>query len=269
MNTENAFALIRDQELTEAEVRDVLARYTRPRPRRRIAVIAGAAAALAVGTAVTVLPGGPGERLVEPASAAQRAAAVLAGTPGSIVHVSMAVEQRNPDGSHSSWRTESWQQTTPPYDLRQITTGESGATVETATVGGNRQLYDARSNTVHVAPSDRAPGAMTETATPSPATAEPLREQVLGLLRRGKLTESGRSTVLGRETVSFLWNDGQTRYEYTVEAGTYVPVRWRFSPADAGTETTVTFDTYEILSADQAPLDLTRHHPDATVRDQQ
>ena len=112
MNTENAFALVRDQELTDPEVQAVLARYSRRRPRRRAAlraaVVAGTAAAVAVG-ALAALPGDPGERLVEPASAAQRAAAALAATPGSIVHVEMVVDQRNPDGSRTSWRTQSWQ----------------------------------------------------------------------------------------------------------------------------------------------------------------
>ena len=240
-------------------------RRSRKRVVLRVAVVAGAAAALAVG-AFTALPGDPGGRLVEPASAAQRAAAALAATTGSIVHIDTVVDQRNPDGSRTSWRTESWQQTAPPYELRQIVTGGNGEPVESATVGGNHQLYDPKSNTVHVTPSGRATGTMPGSATPPPATSEPFREQVLDLLRSGKLTRSGRSTVGGRETVSLTWNDGQTRYEYTVEAGTYDPVRWRFSPTDANTETTITFKTYEILPADQTPLDLTRHHPDATVQ---
>jgi hypothetical protein len=263
MNTENAFALVRDLALTEEEVRAVVARYSRPRRQRivlRFAVVAGAAAALAVG-ALTALPGDPGQRLVEPASAAQRAAAALAAAPGSVVHVDLAVDQRNPDGSRTSWRAESWQQTAPPYELRQIATGADGEPVETATVGGKQQLYDRATNTVRIG----AVGAVPEGATPQPATAEPFRTQVTELLRTGKLTRSGRATVAGRELVSFVWNDGQTRYEYTVEARSYIPVRWRFSTS-GGTETTVTFDTYEILPADETPLDLTHHHPDASVQ---
>jgi hypothetical protein len=53
-----------------------------------------------------------------------------------------------------------------------------------------------------------------------------------------------------------------------VEAGTYDPVRWRFSPTGANSETTITFNAYEILPADQTLLDLTHHHPDATVQHQ-
>jgi hypothetical protein len=232
----------------------------------RIAVAAGAATALAVG-AFTALPGDPGRGLVEPASAAQRAAAALAATPGSIVHVDMVVAQRNPDGSRTTWRAESWQQTAPPYDVRQIVTGGTGEAVETAAVGGNHQLYDPQTNTVHIAPAGSATGTP-RSATPQPATAEPLRDQVLDLLRSGKLTESGRSVSGGRQTISFVWNDGHTRYEYTVEVGTYDPVRWRFSSTEGKSETTITFNAYEVLPADQAPLDLTRQHPDATVQRQ-
>ena len=242
-------------------------RRTRRRVAVRLAMAATAAATLAVG-AFTALPGDPGGRFVEPASAAQRAAAALAATPGSIVHVATVVDQRNPDGSLTSWRVESWQQTSPPYDLRQIVTRENDAPLETATVGGKHQLYDRNSNTVHVAPSGSA-ASVSRGATPQPATAEPFREQVLDLLRSGKLTRTGSTTVAGRQTVSFGWNDGHTRYEYTVRAGTYEPVRWRIQPEGTDSETTITFDTYEMLPADQAPLDLTRHHPGATIQDQE
>jgi hypothetical protein len=195
-----------------AELEEAIARDLRPRRRRlavRLAVVAAAVAVAA--TALTALPGDPGERLVEPASAAERAAAALAASPGAVVHVDMRVEQRSPGGATATWRVESWQQTSPPYDVRQVVTGADGRPID-------------------------AP-------TPRPATAEPLREQVLQLLRDGKLTQTG--SAAGR-MVSFAWNDGQTRYEYTVAAGTYEPVRWRLS--SAGSETTVTFETYEILS---------------------
>lgn len=203
------------------ELEDAIDRDLRSRRRRRrelvlrIAVVGGAAAALAAG-ALTALPGDPGERLVEPASAAERAAAALAASPGSVVHVETRVAQRNPDGSTTSWRTESWQRTSPPYDVREVVTGADGRPVETA--------------------------------TPQPASAQPLREQVLLLLRDGKLTPTSSE----RGTLSFAWSNAQTRYEYTVEADTYEPVRWRFASAATGSETTVTFETYEVLAEDEA-----------------
>jgi hypothetical protein len=51
-----------------------------------------------------------------------------------------------------------------------------------------------------------------------------------------------------------------------VEAGTYDPVRWRLSPTNATGDTTINFNSYEILPADETPLDLTHHHPDARVQ---
>jgi hypothetical protein len=252
-------------ELEAAIRREQLSRTRTRRVVLRVVVVAVAAAALAAG-ALTALPGDPTAGFVEPASAAQRAAAALAATPGSIVHVDVTVEQRNADGSHTSWRAETWQRAAPPYELRQIVTRENGERVETATVGGSNQLYDARSNTVYIASSGHETGPAAAGATPAPATAQPFREQVLDLLREGKLTRSGSSTVAGRAVISFAWNDRDMSYEYTVEAGTYEPVRWRFSPADASGETTITFNTYEIVPAGETQLDLTRRHPEATVR---
>lgn len=213
-------ALVRFQNDLETAIRREQRSRSRGRRRLvlRVALAAGVAAALAAGT-LTALPGDPGGGLVETASSAQRAAAALAATPGSVVHVDLVVAQRNPDGSQSTWRAESWQQTAPPYGVRRIVTDESGRHVE-------------------------AP-------TPAPVTAQPLRDQVLDLLRSGKLRESGRSTVDGRQTVSFTWNDGHARYEYTVDVATYEPVSWRIAPIDAEGETTVTFETYEILPGDR------------------
>ncbi len=96
-------------------------------------------------------------------------------------------------------------------------------------------------------------GAAVGGPAPRPATAEPFRAQVVDLLRSGALTEAGRATVAGRETVTFVGDDGHTRFEYTVEVGTYDPVRWRISPLDASGETIVDFETYELLPAGEAP----------------
>jgi hypothetical protein len=253
------------EELEAAVAREQLRRSRRRRRVvLRLAVVTSAVGVLTLG-AFAALPGDSEAPFVEPASAARRAAAALAATPGAIVHIDSVVEQQNPDGSHISWRTESWQRSTPPYDLRQIVTGANGVSVESATVDGRQQLYDPQSNSVLVMPSDSTVGTLPGNATPQPASAQPFRDQVVDLLRGGKLTESGRASVDGRRTVSFVWEDGRTRYEYTVEAGTYDPVRWRFASTDSSSETTVTFDTYELVDADRASLDLTRRYPDARV----
>lgn len=248
-------------ELEAAIGREQEASRRRRLPVVRTAIAGCVAAAIAVG-ALTALPGDPAGPLVEPASAAQRAASALAASPGSIVHVDMVVTQRSPDGSRTSWREESWQQTAPPYDQRRMVTRADGTSVETATVDGNRQLYDPQDGVVSVVPA----GAPAPGATPQPASAQPFRDQVVDLLRSGKLTQSGRATVDGRPTISFTWNDGHARYEYTVDAGTYAPVRWQISPTDATPAASVVFDAYEVVPGDRATLDLTRLHPDAMVR---
>jgi hypothetical protein len=255
-------------ELEAAIRRDRARRRRRRGVALRVAVVAGAAAVVALG-ALTALPGDPGGPAVQPAAAAaaQRAAAVLATAPGSVVHVAMDVTQQNPDGSVTTWQEESWQQTVPPYDMRQILTAQDRAPVETAIVDGEREVYDPARDVVYVSPDGSAGSALPQGAAPAPATGEPYRDQILELLRSGRLTLSGRSTVDGRQTLSFTWNDGHTRYDYTVAAGTYEPVRWRFSPDDAATPAaSVAFRTYERLSADRAPLDLTHYHPGASVQ---
>jgi hypothetical protein len=211
--------LVRFQDELEAAIgREQRSRsHGRRRLVLRVALVTGAAVAVAAGT-LTALPGDPGAGLVETASAAQRAVAALAAAPGSVVHVDVVVARRSAEGS-STWRVESWQQTVPPYGRREIVTDESGRLV-----GG---------------------------PTPEPVSAQPFRDQVLDLLRSGKLTEAGRSTVGGRHTVSFTWNDGHTRYEYTVDAATYEPVSWRIAPLDVEGETVVTFETYETVPAGQ------------------
>jgi hypothetical protein len=247
-----------------AELETAIAEDLRPRRSRRPLAVrlvaAGVVSAALAAGALTAFPGDPAGRLVEPAAAAERAAAVLTAAPGSIVHVDMVVRQRHVDGATTSWRAETWQATMRPFDVRQRVTDAAGTTVETATIAGEQQLYDPRTDTIHVLGPGETP------ATPAPATAEPFREQVLQLLREGKLTQIGRSVADGRKAISFAWDDGHTQYEYTVEAGTYEPIRWRFSPAGAG-ETTVTFEAYEILQAEDAPLALTAHHPSASVRE--
>ena len=117
--------------------------------------------------------------------------------------------------------------------------------------------------TIHAPASGQATGAPAM-ATPAPATAQPFRDQVLSLLRAGKLRESGRIEINGREALTFAWNDGHTTSTYAVDPSTHNPIRWKLQ-ADDGTTTTVVFRTYELLAVDEMRLDLAAHHPDATI----
>jgi hypothetical protein len=118
---------------------------TRRRRRRvlRAAGLSAVAVAAALG-ALAVLPAGG-------ASAVERAAAALEGSDDTIFHVQLQGEQRNPDGSLVSWRSESWQLRAAPYTRRQIEVGPEGLRAETLTRGDMMELYDARTNTIYVA----------------------------------------------------------------------------------------------------------------------
>ncbi|HET7571540.1 MAG TPA: hypothetical protein VFJ77_02590 [Gaiellaceae bacterium] len=137
-------------ELLHAVRRDAAA--APPRRRRvalRLAVSGAAAAAVALGVLGAVSGNAPS--VVAPASAqsvVRQAAAALAVAPGSVLHVSLVVTQHNPDGSTVSWRNESWQQESAPYDRRQIQTDAAGS-VESGSANGDSQLYDAARNTIY------------------------------------------------------------------------------------------------------------------------
>jgi hypothetical protein len=84
------------------------------------------------------------------ASVVDRAAAAVAPSPGTILHVDIHGSQTNPDGSTITWRDESWQQESPPYDRRQIETAPDGSITESGNTDGREELYDAARNTIYV-----------------------------------------------------------------------------------------------------------------------
>jgi hypothetical protein len=81
----------------------------------------------------------------------ERAAAALAASEDTILHVELHGEQRNADGSVVTWRSESWQLGGAPYTRRQIEVGHEGIRAEIVTRGDTIELYDARANTIYVA----------------------------------------------------------------------------------------------------------------------
>jgi hypothetical protein len=126
---------------------EAISRDLRRRPRRKLALrstlAAAAVAAIALGalSLVTRHEGG---------SVVDRAAAAIARSPGTILHVDMLGSQTNGDGSVVHWRFESWQQQSPPYDAREIQTAPDGSIVEQATVNRRDEVYDAARNTIYV-----------------------------------------------------------------------------------------------------------------------
>jgi hypothetical protein len=130
-----------------------------PRRRTRTSVAIrlgalGAGAAIAV-AAVAALTGG-GRGAVTPASAAviRHALAAVAQPAGSILHVDMRGKQWGAGTPTITWRDQSWQQTSAPYDRRQVETRTDGAIVESGNVGGAEQIYDPARNIIYMSSVD-------------------------------------------------------------------------------------------------------------------
>jgi hypothetical protein len=137
-------SLIDYREALEDAVRRDLGRHRRRGLALRWAVAAAAVAAAALGALGLVSRHGASASVVD------RAAAAIAASPGTILHVDMHGSQTNPDGSSITWRDESWQQQSAPHDGRQLQTAPDGSVVETATADGREEVYDPARNTIYV-----------------------------------------------------------------------------------------------------------------------
>lgn len=133
----------------------------------RVAPLAGAAAiAVAV---ISALPAG-GPVSVPTASAKAilaKAAALVAGSDGAIVHADISATQTWQNGHSDTWTEQDWQQVSSPYDARTIDTGIWPTTVEMGYVKGQMWLYDQNTNTIYT---NDPPPAFTLTAGPQPNT---------------------------------------------------------------------------------------------------
>jgi hypothetical protein len=240
----------------------------------RVAAVAGAAAAIALG-ALETLPGG---REPSSASAIERAKAAL-GADGRILHVVSRTTLAGPNGATlRTERTETWELTSPPYDTRQVHSSQ-GVRREIAFADGRPEIYDPRRNTISSLPPaldlperGRDANARRELPMdPIDAGAERLRDGMLDLLRSGEAREDGRVTVGGREAIRIVAPADDTTL--LVDARTYEPIEWS-SPVtgigttpDTGVQTT-RFETYErlpVTESNLALLDLRAQHPGAKV----
>jgi hypothetical protein len=136
-------------------LREILA-APRPDRRRRPSIsvagrlaAVGAVAAVAIAAIIAITGGDRGA--VAPASAAvvRHALAAAVQPPGTILHVDMRGTQDNGDGTTITWRDQSWQQNSAPYDRRQVETNPDGTTGESANVGDTEQVYDPANNTIY------------------------------------------------------------------------------------------------------------------------
>jgi hypothetical protein len=215
-----------------------------PRRRRRgpLAVAVAAAGLLAIG----LLPG----ESVRPASAVERAAAALAPADGTILHTVTITTTGDRAG-----RTETWQETSHPYDYRQVTYFRGG-TRETASANGRPQAYLSTTNTISTLP----PGEEAPAPSPIDTVEKRLTDHMLELLRSGEAREAGRvgdaiRIVATEQEMSML-----------VDAQTFRPIELRTVGENPRAVVTTRFETYERLpatAANRALLSLRAQHPDA------
>jgi hypothetical protein len=133
-----------------AALEDAVRRDVARRRRRTVAVRWALAAAVVGAAALGALS--LVSRHAERASVVDRAAAAIAVSPGTILHVDLLGSQTNGDGSVVTWRDESWQQQSSPYDRRQIETSADGSVTESAGSSTTDEVYDPARNTIYVSP---------------------------------------------------------------------------------------------------------------------
>lgn len=271
----------------QSELETAIGRATRTRRRRRIAFRLGTIAAtavaivLALGVAGVVTGRGP--------SVVDRAAAALTTSGDAVLHIRIRGEQTEPDGSVTTWESESWRATGEPFLQRHEITQSDGRRVEWAFDGQLHHVYDADSNTVFEVSKGQLGEALAELAEPgkpapranaedtkkasqdraavmnSAASSEELRDGVLAMLESGDARADGHVTVDGRDAIRIVSVEKQATY--LVDATTYDPIAWRTEEV-GGSTTTLRFLAYEELPATEANrslVDLRAQHPDAAV----
>jgi hypothetical protein len=208
----------------------------RPRLLWRIGIAAAVVAVLAAVLAVVDPFGSDGLTVV------QQAAAALTPADGQILHVKMLGKQTNPDGSVVNWSDESWQATASPFDRRQIETSPQGTAVETATVGGAKQLYDVTRDTIYAPAAQPAASGSTTAPTPSGAPL-PDMPKVSGIPAPDTITEIDTRA-------------GQTAGTITVTIA---------SKADGGTAMKIVQKTMDAKKAKMLVVAVAARNPDAKI----
>jgi hypothetical protein len=194
-------------ELENAVRRDLGARRRRRRM-LRAAALSAAAAAVAFGLLTGLPTGGP--------SVVERAAAALELSDDTILHYQLSGEQRNPDGSVVTWRSETWQLRVAPFTRRQIEVGPERVRAETLTRGDMNELYDVRTNTIYVASRQEL------------AAAQLPKIKIVSKSKIAKITRDPRA-----ETVLVIGKGGKRPTVVTTEQGAN---RLREERAQAGQE---------------------------------
>jgi hypothetical protein len=269
------------RQLEAATARDLASRSrVRPLVRRGAVVVSAAAVAGAVATSTRVFG-------THAPSFVERASAALAVHDGTILHVVVVGRQDNGDGTTSTWRDETWQSASEPYERRQVEQVGGEPATETSSAGDTEAIYDAKTNTIY---SREEPASLPVTGKllrwktidgkvhrvivkggrPAPPKTqedpieEPFRREVLELLRSGDAREEGHAALAGHDAVRIVGNSGSATY--FVDAKTFDPIEFR-TVGDGG-RTSLRFEVYETLPLDASTrklVSVAEQHPDARV----
>jgi hypothetical protein len=243
-------SLVRFEHQLERAIRRHRSRRTR-RVAFRLAAVGAVALAIGLG-ALSVLPGdGPGRSTVA------RAATALSPPSGKILHTVILTTENWPDGEVIASRSETWQQTSRPYDHRTVIGGQRQR--ELAMRDGSPESYDATT----IVPGTKLPPLRRPVGSPEDRLLDDLRS----FLRSGLAREEGKVTVRGRAAIRIV-SVGSSLKRILVDAETYLPIE-SFSVSDDGVRVTSRYETYEELAATEANLALLsmrRQHPDAAVK---
>ena len=267
------------------QLEDAVARDLQRRARVRALILPGAVALAAA--AVVATASIAGVLGTHTPSIVERASAALAVNDGTILHVTVLGRQNNGDGTESTWRSESWQSTSEPYQRRQVEHVGTDPATETSSAGNSQALYDPDTNTVYVHDDPAAlplGGKLLRWKTadgkvhrvvvtggrPAPPQSrddpieEPFRREVLELLSSGDAHETGRVTLAGRDAIRIVGNGGNATY--FVDATTYNPIEFRTTGSGGGTSLRfVVYETLPLTAATRALLTVQAQHPDAIV----
>jgi hypothetical protein len=240
-------------------------RRGRRRPALRIAVLAGAVAAVAFVVANVASTGdGSAVSSAQAKTIIRRARAALVLPPGAILEEDAVSTVTARDGATSTSEFHEWVGTSPPYDNRQIIIRNGKPQWEQAFVNGRLDLYDPATNTVYLAPAS-APSQVPDDPNSNSALAE-----IRYLLAQPNVTVNPNAVLDGAPAIEFTFDGG--RFSYWVSPSDYLPLqsedRRDSLPDGHGAAGITRYPIDRVLTAASASpglLSLQAQHPHATV----
>jgi hypothetical protein len=231
-----------------------------PRARRRLlprlALVAGAVAAVVVAVSVSGVLGDRGPATVAPAQAIEKATDALTADKDTIYHFVVTGSQTS-GGHTATWSREEWSSFAGQGE-RTIQKDDEIPWLEMAvTPDGRLQLYDPKTQTVYektMPAGDRLPDGTAD---------DTYRPEILSMLKSGQAAVTGPVTIDGRRAVRIVSADKSLTYY--VDATTYDPIRLDWDLDGMNTFRFSRYDRIKETAESLKLLDLREAYPDATV----